>query len=352
MQVLSMTAIVLGARVVLAAVFALAGATKLTDRAGTEKAAVRFGAPRRAAAPLALALPVAELVVAGLLLPASTAAAGAAGAVALLALFSGVMASALAFGDVADCHCFGSLHSASVSGRTLARNAGLAAVAAFALAGSLAASPVSAVAWVARLDAPVLVALVVGAVAVAILVGATLVLLSLLKSYGNVLVRLERLERTVAGLSAARPGHDHPDAIAGLELDALDGSVVSLDEFRGRETVLVFWNPTCGFCRAMHQDLLGWERAANGRGPRLVVVSTGSEAMTRAEGFGSTVLLDPNFALGRSVGARGTPSAIRLGPDGRVASDVVVGSAAIFALGERDAMPADPHAADTFAAAS
>src|SRR5207247_7324989 len=37
-----------------------------------------------------------------------------------------------------------------------------------------------------------------------------------------------------------------------LELPSLDGKAVSLESLRGRDALLVFWNPSCGFCRAMH----------------------------------------------------------------------------------------------------
>ena len=48
-------------------------AAKLADREGSRKAIVDFGAPSAIAAPLGLLLPLAELVVAATLLPASTA---------------------------------------------------------------------------------------------------------------------------------------------------------------------------------------------------------------------------------------------------------------------------------------
>jgi thiol-disulfide isomerase/thioredoxin len=144
---------------------------------------------------------------------------------------------------------------------------------------------------------------------------------------------IERLVKQNAGPPRLPIGAPAPS----IELDALDGTVVRLDELRGRDIVLVFWDPSCGFCRAMHQDLLGWERAHNGLEPQLVLVSSGEEEMTRAEGFRSTVLLDKDFAVGRSFGARGTPTAVRLAADGTVASDVVVGSAAILTLGDGEA---------------
>ena len=54
---------------ILSAVFATAGITKLADLAGTRTAVREFGAPRAFVGPLALMLPLAELAVAFILLP-------------------------------------------------------------------------------------------------------------------------------------------------------------------------------------------------------------------------------------------------------------------------------------------
>ena len=82
----------------------------------------------------------------------------------------------------------------------------------------------------------------------------------------------------------------------------------------------------------MHDDLRAWETTANGVTPRLVVVSSGDEGATRADGFASTVLLDPEFAAGSAFGAGGTPMAVLVDAQGRVASQVVGGSDAVLAL--------------------
>jgi thiol-disulfide isomerase/thioredoxin len=117
-----------------------------------------------------------------------------------------------------------------------------------------------------------------------------------------------------------------------LELPALDGEPVSLADLRGRDALLVFWNPDCGFCRSMHEDLLAWEAAADGEGPRLVVVSSGDAEGTRAEGFSSTVILDEEFAAGTAFSANGTPMAVLVDAQGRIASSVVAGADAVLAL--------------------
>jgi hypothetical protein len=79
------------AGLVLAFVFVVAAGAKLADVAGTRGAVADFGAPARLSAALTAALITAELMVAALLLPRATATAGAAGALALLFLFSAVI---------------------------------------------------------------------------------------------------------------------------------------------------------------------------------------------------------------------------------------------------------------------
>ena len=75
-----MDAALLIARLVLAAVFTLAGVAKLSDLKGSRKAIIEFGLPTVLASPLALLLPLAELAVAAALIPASSAWWGALGA--------------------------------------------------------------------------------------------------------------------------------------------------------------------------------------------------------------------------------------------------------------------------------
>jgi thiol-disulfide isomerase/thioredoxin len=473
----------LAARLVLAAVFAVAGAAKLADREGTRKAVVGFGAAERFAGMLAVLLPVAELTVAGLLLPGSSGVYGAAGSVLLLALFTVAIAWNLARGRAPDCHCFGQLHSATASRKTLARNVGLTALAAFSLVGGVVEPEASAITWIGELGGAALLALILGLIAAALLAVGSVAFVSLVRSYGTVLVRLERLEAAVAGagtelgvagevpqlglepgtraphfssrsvraetisvetltsfglpsllvftspqcgpcnellpaaaewqrehsdrltivfavdgseeearleaetfglanvlvdddrhLATAFEGNGTPSAVLidpdgtigswlapgaeaieqlvaaatspeeadeslplgaaapALELPALDGSRVSLAELLGRDTLLLFWNPGCGFCREMHEELLAWEQSANGVTPRLVIVSSGDEESTRAEGFDSLVLLDDEYEAGTAFAANGTPMAVLIDSEGRIASKLAVGADAVLHL--------------------
>src|SRR5450755_1312192 len=106
-----MDSILLILRLILAAVFLVAGLAKLADLTGSQRAVRDFGVPTRLAVPLGLLLPLAELVVAIALLPRGWAWWGAVGALALLLVFVVGISSNLARGRAPDCHCFGQLHS-------------------------------------------------------------------------------------------------------------------------------------------------------------------------------------------------------------------------------------------------
>ena len=64
--------------------------------------------------------------------------------------------------------------------------------------------------------------------------------------------------------------------------------------------------------------LLAWEQEAHDGATRLVVVSSGNAGETAADGFRSTVVLDPEFAVGHAFGAGGTPMAVVVDGQGRL----------------------------------
>src|SRR5918992_6280688 len=85
-----MDGVVLLGRLVLAAVFVVAGLAKLADRAGSRQALRDFGVPAVLVTPLGTLLPLAELAVAGALIPTLSAWWGALGALALLLFVAGI----------------------------------------------------------------------------------------------------------------------------------------------------------------------------------------------------------------------------------------------------------------------
>ena len=105
-----------------------------------------------------------------------------------------------------------------------------------------------------------------------------------------------------------------------------------LRDYRGTPTLLAFWSPACGFCQRMLPELKKWEESPPPGAPKLLVLTTGAPEANRAQGFRSPVLLDDVFAVGRLFGVRGTPSAILVDADGRIAAPLAVGGASVMAL--------------------
>ncbi len=340
-----MNGVALAARLVLVGVFALAGAAKLRDRPGTRSTLEDFGLPATLAGPGALALPIAELVVATLLLFDATAVAGAVGALILLGAFTGGITASLARGERPDCNCFGQLHSEPVGPRTLARNATLAALAAVVLALGPTDAGAAALHGVGRWDTAT--ALAAGALALSALTLGLVVWmgLHLLRQQGRALLRLDALdggdERAPAPAAAGLPvGAPAPD----FEMESAGGERVRLDDLLvgGGRAALTFVDPDCGPCRSLLPDL-----ARAGDGVAVVISRAGGEtarALAGEHGL-SRALVDPDGDLAAAYEAPMTPSAVAIGSDGLIVSELAAGEGAVRDLLRRLGEPA----ADSFA---
>jgi thiol-disulfide isomerase/thioredoxin len=118
-----------------------------------------------------------------------------------------------------------------------------------------------------------------------------------------------------------------------VALTDLKGEIVELNDFgRGEKTLVLFWNPGCGFCQQMLPELKEWEANPPEGAPKLLVVSAGTEQANNQMGLASTMVLDQQFSVGRAFGASGTPSAVLVDAEGKVASEVAVGAAAVLEL--------------------
>src|SRR5215212_9126293 len=122
-----------------------------------------------------------------------------------------------------------------------------------------------------------------------------------------------------------------------VELNNLDGEPVKLADFAGHPTAVLFWNPGCGFCQRMVDDLKAWESAKPEGAPNLLVVSTGDVDRNREQGLSSPIVLDSGFNVGREFGASGTPSAVLVGADGKIASGLAVGGPTVISLLKNEA---------------
>ncbi len=115
-----------------------------------------------------------------------------------------------------------------------------------------------------------------------------------------------------------------------LELLGSGGTLEPLVDPLGKSTVLLFWNPGCGYCQSMLPALLAWEQDRDYSAPRLVVVSSGDATETLADGFRSTIVLDPEFAAGSAFQAGGTPMAVVIDGHGKIASPLLAGGDAVL----------------------
>jgi thiol-disulfide isomerase/thioredoxin len=474
-----MNPILLGARLLLAAAFGVAGVAKVLDPAGSRQSLREFGVPAVLVPPLAILLPLCELACAAALIPAASAWWGATAALALLVLFIAAIVSNLALGRTPDCHCFGKLHSEPVGWTTVARNAALAGPAGLIVwRGPEHVGP-GLVAWLASLSGSELMFLGLTLALTALAAFELVMVYQLLAQNGRIMLRIEAVESKLGGRAEPPPATGLPvdseapafslsgldgipvtldalrglgkpvlllfsepgcqaceellpyaaqwqrvhgdrllvvpigrgdlqvnraksirhglenvllqadrevadafqvqgtpsavlvkdgliasplaagadairslvfsatlprsvkkgDAAPSLELRDLDGKALDVAALRGRPTVLLFWNPSCGFCRAMLPDVRAWERTRPRFAPELVVVSTGSPELSREQRFRSRVLLDQGFGAAGVFGATGTPSAVLLDENGTVASDVGVGASGVLAL--MGAVPVD-----------
>jgi thiol-disulfide isomerase/thioredoxin len=146
-------------------------------------------------------------------------------------------------------------------------------------------------------------------------------------------VRAGRLPALPTLASSLRVGEPAPE----LAFKTLAGEGVALSELRGQATLLVFWNLRCGFCEQMLPALRAWEAAPPPGAPRLVLISSGSADDHRALDLRAPILLETELRAADAFGVHGTPMALLLDADGRVASQVAAGAQAVLALANRSA---------------
>jgi peroxiredoxin len=310
--------VVLGARVLLAVVFATAGVAKLRDRPGSRNALRGFGIPEFAVPAGAVLLPVAELATAVALVPEASAQWGGLAALILLVGFTAGITNAMARGDAPDCHCFGQLHSEPAGRRTLIRNALLVVPAALVVV----EGPGPTVdGWIQARTAAELVAVAVSAIAV------------LLAAW---VLRLRRenerwrraLTEAHAELRLFPPGLPVGSTAPEFVLPSVQNGAVSLEALcaRGRPVVLLFASPGCGGCDPLFRQVGRWQKTLADR-LTIAIVSTGGRADNLAAARDADdVLLQDDYEVMRTYRVWGTPATMVVTPDGKVASMVASGS--------------------------
>lgn len=361
----------LAARLLLAAVFLLAGAAKLADPVGSGKAFINFGLPRRLALILSLLLAPAEIVVAIALIPVRLAWYGACGALALLFIFIVGIGVNLARGRKPDCHCFGQLHSAPVGWQTLVRNGVLAAAAGWLVSRGPAQMGPSLWNHLASAGDNERKLFIFAACALCFLVFRALrrqeqpepeSVSTELESFDeseSVDESAHDPERDRVSPSPAparripvngngvqhrppvpkrQPEINIPRNIAPLaigaaapefELPRVSGQSCSLRSLveQGKTICLIFSSPYCDSCRALVPSIAAWMREHE-QWLNIVVISRGTaqENLTKLKNLeASRILLQPAFELSEAYGVSATPAAVLIGPDGLIQSGLVEG---------------------------
>lgn len=336
-----MDPIVLLARLLLAAIFLLAAIAKLRDREGSSDALREFGLPAALARPAAVLLPLAELAVAVLLLPAATARVAAGAALGLLCVFTTAIAIQLVRGRKPDCRCFGQLRASPIGPRTLARNAAFAA-----LAGLVLLRPAATIAMplrrVASADAAGAIALAGLAVALLACCGLGWLCLRLWQQQGRLLLRIEALEaasgnqRTAGRVSEVVHGLPVGAAAPEFSLPDPDGGTVTLAAARaqGKPVLLVFTDPTCGPCARLAPELARWQQEYADVVSILAIGRAGAEAGSpkRNGNGGPRLLLQRGSEVEELYRVRGTPTAVAVTTDGRIGAEAATGVRAIREL--------------------
>ena len=166
----------------------------------------------------------------------------------------------------------------------------------------------------------------------------------LARQNGRILLRLESIEEQI-GLRAGPRTEPKRREAGGLvvgtaapdfELPDLTGVRHKLSEFRGKDLLLIFFNPKCGFCTKMAADLAALPaEGCNGRAIP-VVVTTGDAEENRkfVEQYGirCQILLQKEMEVASKFRAQGTPMGYRIDGAGRIASELALGAEPLLKL--------------------
>ena len=127
----------------------------------------------------------------------------------------------------------------------------------------------------------------------------------------------------------ALPAHPQPlkewkaGAPAPLELQAVDGKLHRLADYRGKVVLVNFWATWCAPCREEMPSMKALRESLKGRPFEVLAVNVG-EGARAARGFGEKMaldfplLLDGDMKTTRAWGARVLPANFVVGPDGRI----------------------------------
>jgi peroxiredoxin len=159
---------------------------------------------------------------------------------------------------------------------------------------------------------------------------------------GRILLRLEAIERQLSTARGKPTPRSQAEGLAlgsaapEFELPSLESVPHKLSQFRGRDVLLVFFNPGCGFCTKMAADLAALPVDVRGDHAMPLVVTTGgaeeNRKLVERYGIRCPVLLQNEMEVASQYRARGTPMGYRIDCEGRIASELAVGAEPLLQL--------------------
>lgn len=171
----------------------------------------------------------------------------------------------------------------------------------------------------------------------------------LVRQNGRILLRLEAIEKRLAPQAPTKAPPREARGLAlgtvapDFELPDLAGVRHKLSEFRGRNVLLMFFNPNCGFCTKMGGDLAALPIDGGDDRAVPIVVTTGDTEANRklVEQYGirCVVLRQEQMEVAAQFHAQGTPMGYRIDGAGRIASELAVGAEPLLQLAAASA----PH---------
>ncbi len=334
-------------RLLLAAIFLLAGIGKLADLKGSEKAVRDFGVPEVLAKPFSIILPVAEILIALTLLFIETSWLGAIGASLLLLVFIGGMLYQLKLGNAPDCHCFGQIHSEPVSVKSLIRNGFFALMGIFLVFSGKTNQGLnlfdSSINSVGKTD---FMQIIIGSAIVVLLAAVVYFLKQISQQQVQIMRRLEVLEIISSeGKPVERENVGHPQD--GLPVGApapdfvlpdVQGKSVAFEHLLMQTKPLIFFfvSPNCNPCNALLPEIVQWKKDLGDKF-NFVFVSSG-KAKENIEKFGEVaaqILLQKEREISEEFSAIWTPTALLVNSDGTIGSRNAAGDKAIRELIEK-----------------
>lgn len=190
----------------------------------------------------------------------------------------------------------------------------------------------------------------------------------LIAQNGRLLLRVEALERhlgDLVGLSpalfsnepapepdadeanaASEPGVPTGTVLHDFELLDLSGRQHLRSEWLGQRLLMIFVSPYCRHSRALLPDLAALRASAPSSWPLPLLVSTGSpdenRRLLQRVSLAETVLVQEEMEVGALFEAVATPTAYLVDEDGKTASPLVAGRAAILGLAATTTTIGDP----------